>query len=153
VSIGAELRLFLDLYKTMTIAAALFHLANCCRKQGKSSEAIAAYKRVAREFGDQTQLADASRNYLSKTYGLSQAQLATGGNPEGIAARRKYRMLLQQQIRLAEVYIAGLEKRVQTGTISPSGPEMLAARNALLELQRTLAAFDAGAPIPPITIR
>jgi len=136
-----------------TAAMALFHLADCYRKQGKSNQAIAAYKRVAQEFGDQTQLADASRNYLSKTYGLSQEQLAAGGNREAIAARREYRRLIEEEIRLAEMQIAGLEKRVQTGGISPSGPEMIAARRELLDMQRTLVAFDAGAPIPPIIIR
>jgi tetratricopeptide (TPR) repeat protein len=136
-----------------TAATALFHLADCYRKQGKSSEAIAAYKRVAQEFGDQTQLAEASRNYLSKTYGLNQAQLAAGSNPETIAARRQYRLLLEQEIQLMETRIVDLEKQVQAGTIWPSSSEMITARRELLELRRNLVAFDAGAPIPPITIR
>ena len=55
-----------------TAATALFHLAECYRKQGKREQAIAAYKRVVQEFSDQNRLAGTSRNHLSKTYGLSQ---------------------------------------------------------------------------------
>src|ERR1039458_1122933 len=48
-------------------ATALFRLAECYRKQGKSKEAIAAYSRVVRDFADQSKLADPSRSQLSKT--------------------------------------------------------------------------------------
>lgn len=51
-----------------TAAAALFHLAECYRKQGKSGMAAPVYQRVVREFPDQTKLADASRNYLPKEH-------------------------------------------------------------------------------------
>src|SRR5688572_20933552 len=50
-----------------TAATALFHLAECYRKQGKKEQAIAAYKRVVQEFSDQKRLAETSRNHLSKT--------------------------------------------------------------------------------------
>lgn len=96
-----------------TAATALFHLADCYRKQGKKDQAIAAYKRVVQEFSDQTRLADASRNYLSKTYGVSQntnAGADEGPSKQQIAdARHLYRSYLQQQIRLIEVQIQGLE--------------------------------------------
>ena len=42
-------------------ATAVFRLAECYRKQGKSKEAIAAYSRVVRDFADQTKLAEPSR--------------------------------------------------------------------------------------------
>ena len=42
-------------------ATALFRVAECDRKLGRSYDAIAAYKRVAQEFADQRKLADDSR--------------------------------------------------------------------------------------------
>jgi tetratricopeptide (TPR) repeat protein len=135
-----------------TAATALFHLADCYRKQGKRDQAIAAYQRVLKEFSDQAKLAAASRNYL-KTYGVS----VSGAAPEEIVATRqeadarmRYRALLQQQIALAEREVQGLQKRVETGQIARGGPEMTRAMMQLLDLQRALAAFDAGAaPIIP----
>jgi tetratricopeptide (TPR) repeat protein len=135
-----------------TAATALFHLADCYRKQGKKDQAIAAYSRVVQEFSDQTKLADASRNYLSKTYGVSQNPNAAAAGPslrEIADARLRYRALLQQQVALVEDQIQGLEKQVDTGAISRSGPEMTAVLMELLDLRRTMAAVDAGAmPIP-----
>lgn len=61
----------------ITAATALFHLADCYRKQGKKEPAITAYQRFLAEFPEQTKLADASRNYLASTYGIRAQQ-----NPE-----------------------------------------------------------------------
>src|SRR5512144_1397039 len=52
-------------------AAALFHFAECCRKLGQKDQAIAAYQKLVRDFADQKQLIDASRNQLGSAYGIS----------------------------------------------------------------------------------
>ena len=134
-----------------TAAAALFHLADCYRKQGKRNQAIAAYRRVLQEFSDQTKLADASRTYLSRNYGVNESQ--TGGaetaTKEIAAARQRYRYLLQEQIVLAEGQIQMLQNKVEIGLVAMGGPEMTAAKMELIDLQKTLALFDAGLlPIP-----
>ncbi len=46
-------------------ATAVFRLAEIYRKQGNTNEAVARYERVLREFPDQSQLADLSRQQLT----------------------------------------------------------------------------------------
>lgn len=46
-------------------ATSVFRLGECYRKLGKTNEATAQYERVLREFGDQTTLADPSRQNLA----------------------------------------------------------------------------------------
>jgi len=137
-----------------TAATTLFHLAGCYRKQGKTDQAIAAYKRVVQEFPDQNKLADASRTHLSKTFGISQTQVAAPAKPEIAEARRRYRALLEDEIRMTTDQILQMEKRVVIGTISPNDREMVALKREVLELKRALAAFDAGViQLPPTSIR
>ncbi len=45
-------------------ATAIFRLGECYRKQGKTNEANAYYKRVITEFADQSQLVELSRSYV-----------------------------------------------------------------------------------------
>ena len=90
-----------------TAATALFHLAECYRKQGKKDEAIAAYKRVLQEFPDQNKLAAASRDHLSKTYSISQSQSpilspTVVEQRKSAEARLWYRALLLEEIALLE---------------------------------------------------
>jgi tetratricopeptide (TPR) repeat protein len=130
-------------------ATALFRLAECYRKQGRKDQAIAAYRRVLQEFPDQNKLADASRGHLSKTYGLSQDKAAILSptaidQRQALDARQRYRVLLLDEIRLLEEQMEGYQKRVDIGTISPMGPEMVGLKRDILELKRTVAAFDAG---------
>ncbi len=152
-------------------AAAQFHLANCYRKQGKRNEAIAAYRRVIQDFPDQTKLADASRGYLNKTYGISTDSTAAQADRGYVVAerqktmaqmelqkvaeaRQRYRQALEQEIKLVQLQIATFDRRREAGTANPMDPEWIKASRDLLELQRTLAAFDAGAlPIPEPRIK
>jgi len=46
---------------------ALFRLAECNRKLGRTNDAVALYQRVLREYPDQTRLADLSRQYVVTT--------------------------------------------------------------------------------------
>jgi len=143
-----------------TAATALFHLAECYRKQGKKDQAIAAYRRITKEFADQDRLASASRSHLSKTYGLGQEPFVTV-SPKIVEeqrrysdARQLYRALLLEEIDLLEQQLSSYEKKVNAGIISSGGPEMTGLRRDILELKRTLAAFDAGAmPAPSPTVK
>lgn len=45
-------------------ATALFRLAECLRKQGKTNEAVAHYQRVVRDFADQSRLVELSRAHV-----------------------------------------------------------------------------------------
>ncbi|MBP1597622.1 MAG: hypothetical protein H6Q05_2999 [Acidobacteria bacterium] len=131
-----------------TAATAQFHLAGCYRKQGKNELAIAAYKRIVQEFSDQTELVGASRKYLSNTFGVSQDQIPAreraARDQQVNAARQTYRRLLQDEILLVEDQIKGMQKKVEVGMVSPTGSEMIALKRELLDLQRNMAAFDAG---------
>jgi tetratricopeptide (TPR) repeat protein len=136
-----------------TAATALFHLADCYRKLGKTDQAVSAYQRVVREFPDQTKLAEASRNYLPKGFTAVQDK-REAYDRRTFEARQRYRLLLEEEIRLIEVQIVGMQKRVEIGLVSPNGTEMTSLKTKLLELQRSLAAFDAGAwPIPQTIIK
>lgn len=141
-------------------ATALFHLADCYRKQGKKEQAVASYRRVIREFPEQAQLTSASSNQLVKTYGLSQSQSVTTASGKGretseyerqvMEARQRYRKALEMEIQLVESQIAQTERRIQIGTASFN--EMSNLRKELLELQQRMAIFDAGGmPLPSAT--
>jgi tetratricopeptide (TPR) repeat protein len=145
-----------------TAATALFHLADCYRKQGKKDEAIAAYRRVLQEFPDQNKLAAASRDHLSKTYGISQSQSAiltptmdpVVNQHRSTDARLRYRALLVEEIMLMEQQLESYQKSVDIGVMKPMGPEMTGLKRDILELKRTLAAFDAGdLPVLPTSIK
>ena len=136
-----------------TAATALFHLAECYRKLGKKDMATAAYQRVVREFPDQTKLVDASRNYLAKNT-LAVQDARKTADMRLAEARQRYRVLLEQEIRLVEIQIDSMQKKVEIGQVAPMGPEMTSLMKELLKLQRTMAAFDAGAmPIPANIIK
>lgn len=138
----------------LTVATALFHLAECYRKLGDNDRAAAAYRRVVRDFPDQTRLADASRKYLPKDLGAGQDAQGIDYRKKYDEARRRYRVVLEQEIKLVETQIEVMQRRVEIGLVSSVGPEMTALKKEHLELQRTLAAFDAGAtPIPTIVVK
>ena len=143
-----------------TAATALLHLADCYRKQGKKDQAITAYRQLLQEFPDQEKLTAAGRNYLAKTYGVSQSNSsAAKASPEEVArlrrehdAQQMYRGLLLEQIALQGKVIDSLQKRMDAGTATAT--EMIKARMDLLELQKALAAFDAGImPVPQAPIK
>jgi len=87
-------------------ATALFRLAECYRKQGKTAEANAAYARVVKEFADQANLAEQSRGHLPKDQ-----QKAPGGSgavdsnayfAQVAAARLKLRAVIEERVASAE---------------------------------------------------
>jgi tetratricopeptide (TPR) repeat protein len=112
-----------------TAAAAMFHLADCYRKQGNKEQAIATYQRVNREFADQAELAAASRNHLAQTYRTE--SVPSGASPEQIVQMR----LLTDLIMLVEKQIQAAEKKVEVGLMSRDGAEFTALRKELIELK------------------
>jgi hypothetical protein len=121
-------------------ATALFRMAECYRKQGNSSAAIAAYSRVVRDFADQTKLAEQSRNQLTETYKIPAAAGAGAVDADATEARRQYRGLLQQGIRAAQDELS-LTEEMKASNYRPQAD--------LANLRAEMAALDAG-PAPKL---
>jgi tetratricopeptide (TPR) repeat protein len=68
-------------------ATAQYRLAECYRKLGRKEQAIAAYRRVVREFPEQAVLVESSRRQLSESFGLSDAR--PSGDAAEILQRRR----------------------------------------------------------------
>jgi tetratricopeptide (TPR) repeat protein len=123
-------------------ATALFRIAECYRKQGKSTEAIAAYSRVVREFADQARLAEQSRNQLSKTYKIPQPQTAGPIDPATAEARKRYRAILEEEIQDFQKIVDFVHQQVLLGAVAVQDTYDVQAD--LARLKSRLAAFDAG---------
>jgi tetratricopeptide (TPR) repeat protein len=113
-------------------ATALFRLAECYRKQGKSDQATAAYKRVVQEFADQTKLAEQSRSHLPKAQ-----QTASTVSPGIAEARHQLRAILEEKIRNAEAEM----ERAQALGQDAIGVQAR-GKAQILDLRQQLAAFD-----------
>jgi tetratricopeptide (TPR) repeat protein len=120
-------------------ASAAFRLAECYRKQGKDNQAIEAYKRVVRDFADQTKLAEDSRSTLTGTYHQAAVESPTSVQER---ARRVYRDTLERELVLAQQAYSRAEHLLRVGTINAATLDDF--ERPLLEAQRALAAFDAG---------
>jgi len=129
-------------------ATALFRMAESYRKLGKNNEAIAAYRRLSRDFPDQTKLAEQSRNHLVNTFKLNPQP--AGNSPEEpqdvVEARRRYRATLEEEVKLKEEQLAAVEKQYNFGAVNTQG--ILNVKTDILRLKRELAAFDAGMAPP-----
>jgi tetratricopeptide (TPR) repeat protein len=134
-----------------TAATALFRMAECYRKNGNAPQAIAAYQRVVREFGDQGQLAKQSRAVLSGTYHApaeaSEPNLSEDDKQQ-IAktqeARKRYRATIEQEMDLVRHDMALVENNRRSGMTSEFEVDQYKLK--LIQLERELAAFDAGMP-------
>jgi len=125
-----------------TVATALFRLAECYRKQGKSDQAIAAYKRVASEFQDQTKLAEQSRMVLAQTLKAPPVRVAETTTAQSEEDPRGVQAILKLRVNIMETRLA---YRVQQHELGASNEASVAeARNELLQAQQELAAFEAG---------
>ena len=147
-------------------ATALFRLGECYRKLGQTNDAIAQYRRLIRDFTDQTTLATLSRQNLTGLgveterprgkgmMGLTFAELlqlnaaqnqvttSTEGSASALdaATRAKLKTLLQEEIQLAEKLLSEQRKRVETGTMSVG--ESVRFERDVLGLKRQLVAAD-----------
>ncbi len=102
-------------------ATALFRLAECYRKTGKSEDAVQAYQRLVREFPDQQALAQSGRDRLANDFGI------TARKTPPVAAERRTRDLAaadaiaqreaerrqQDQITAAQAAALGTARREQ----------------------------------------
>src|SRR6266511_2961190 len=83
-------------------ATAVFRLAECYRKQGKTNEAVAQYQRVIQDFADQSDLIGLSERNLAA---LGRATNPGGADARGIAVQTvtdpEQLELLKTEIRLA----------------------------------------------------
>src|SRR5437867_3664711 len=64
-------------------ATALFRLAECYRKQGKTNEAAGEYRRLVRDYADQTMLANLSRQNLTGLGVSAPAVTSASAAPNG----------------------------------------------------------------------
>lgn len=137
-----------------TAATALFRMAECYRKGGKAPEAIAAYQRVVREFADQSKLAEQSRGVLAKSYpaaggtgGLTvEEQQAQREIAKRTEARARYRQTIEDEKALIVRQMDRVKSLRAQGVIPADALDSLNER--LLKVDRELAAFDAGMPLP-----
>jgi len=118
------------------VATALFRLGESYRKQGKSAEAIASYRRLIAEFDDQTELARFSRQNLEAL--APGAAVAAGPLPPAVQRQKE---LLAQELALVEQQIAAKRNQISVGR-APSG-DLLPLQREALSLQRQMAALDA----------
>src|SRR5688572_23029565 len=123
-----------------TAATALFRMAESYRKQGKDDQAIAAYKRVAREFADQGKLAEQSRSILAGTYRTPATEAPS--NKAQDQARQAYRNTLVEEVALIEKELQRVRKQVDLGAKGPEAINIVTIQ--LVQAQRQLYEFDAG---------
>ena len=147
-----------------TAATALFRMAECYRKQGNRSQAIAAYQRVLKDFADQSKLAGQSRTLLATTYSATPAGSPAAGNQSDrakfeqlmeaqkqeqakiAAARARYRATIEEEMALDEKQLSLVRGRQRSGIEGAAASADLEEK--LLHLKRDLAAFDAGMTLP-----
>jgi len=125
-----------------TAATALFRMAESYRKLGKNDQAMAAYGSVIQDFSDQGKLVEQSRSILSGTYHETRTEAVS--NKAQDQARMAYRDTLVQEVRLNVKKLTDIENARALGQGNPQDVDN--ARIALLQVQRELAAFDAGLP-------
>ncbi len=142
-----------------TAATALFRIAECDRRLGRSSDAIAAYKRVVQEFADQHKLVEDSLAVLASTYHAlpatgatatpEQAKLARQEQQQKEQARKVYQQTLAEEIKIAEAQLNVAQERFRGGVAGLQ--EVTKARMDLVHAQEKLESFNAGiTPTPPI---
>jgi tetratricopeptide (TPR) repeat protein len=147
-----------------TAATALFRMAECYRKQGNRSQAIAAYQRVLKDFPDQSKLAAQSRTLLATNYSVTPAGSPAAGNQGDrakfeqlmeaqkqeqakiAAARARYRATIEEEMALGEKQLSLVRGRQRSGIEGAAASADLEEK--ILHLKRDLAAFDAGMTLP-----
>jgi ankyrin repeat protein len=118
-------------------ATAVFRLAECYRKQGKTNEAVGAYQRVIQDFADQSNLTGPSEKNLAalgrggdpRPGGTGNGAIATVTDPDQLK-------LLNEEIKLVEADLAAVEARMKTGKAGLV--ELVKPKRELLLLRRQL---------------
>jgi hypothetical protein len=123
-------------------ATALFRLAECYRKQGKTAEADGAYNRLIAEFSDQTTLADRSRK--QRTQATRQPGLQVKAQDQAAQLERQQ---LQLQLEIAHQALAEARRGQQLGARDLG--EVLEAQIAVLRAQNNILASEAAVASGP----
>jgi len=110
------------------MATALFRLAESQRRLGQTNEALGHYRRLLREFPDQTNLTSLALRFLPATV------QAASPNP-----RSEQEQLLVEEIKIAEMQEADVRKRMEAGLAGQD--EVFKAQRDVLALKRQLAAL------------
>jgi hypothetical protein len=147
-----------------TAATALFRMAECYRKLGSRTQAIAAYQRLLKDFPDQSKLAAQSRTLLATTYNVTPAGSTAGGDQSDRAkfqalmeqqtkeqaktaeARARYRATIEEEMELVVKQLSLVKERQRAGSVGAAASDDLEEK--LIRLKRELAAFDAGMTPP-----
>lgn len=118
-------------------ATAVFRLAECYRKQGKTNDAVAAYQRVLQDFADQSTLVGLSeRNLVALGRGIDPAGDGPVSTAVKIVTDPDQLKLLKQEIQLVEADLAGVEARRKNGKAGLE--ELVKPKKELLSLRRQL---------------
>src|SRR5207249_4911867 len=123
-------------------ATAVFRLAECYRKQGKTNEAVARYQRVLQDFSDQATLAKLSREnlaVLAPNLDTRRADQQTAGE-----AVQRQKDLLEQELELVEKQLAAKQKQVEVG--KANSEDLIPLQREILSLKRQMAALDRSRP-------
>ncbi len=110
------------------MATALFRLAESQRRLGQTNEALGHYRRLLREFPDQTNLTSLALRFLPGT--------VQAASPD---PRSEQEQLLVEEIKIAEMQEDDVRKRSEAGRAGQD--EMLKAQRDVLALKRQLAAL------------
>ncbi len=118
-------------------AAALYRLAECYRKLGRTNDAVVQYRRVLAEFADQTALAGLSRTNLARLV----PQAAGAAVPRRLTpAAQRQLDLLEQELELVQRQLESERVRVEQGVTPQSA--LLALQREVLALQRQMAEVE-----------
>ena len=110
------------------MATALFRLAESQRRLGQTNEALGHYRRLLREFPDQTNLTSLALRFLPGT--------VQAASPD---PRSEQEQLLVEEIKIAEMQEADFRKRSEAGRAGQD--EVFKAQRDVLALKRQLAAL------------
>src|SRR5262245_55027193 len=120
-------------------ATAVFRLAECYRKLGKTNDAVAQYQRVLRDFADQSPLTQLSEQNLF-ALGAPPSLAVRHGTLSGQRPDARQRGLILEEIALVQRQLNEAKKKVEVGVLPTTGT--IRYERELLRLKRELAAID-----------
>ena len=118
-------------------ATAVFRLAECYRKQGKTNEAVAQYQRLVQDFSDQESLVGPSERNLAALGRATTPGVAEASNPIAPTVRDPEQLdLLKKEIDLVQQEIKTEDAKFRVGR--GGFADIVRSRKELLALQRRL---------------